>query len=176
MKTRITKLAAAALAGAGLLFGSAQAAPELLPRETVFALGINDASTAMDYLEPFVDKWQELGLNAFDLNGDDELPPELEDLDLLELLGESAWIGVAASASSPIPDGFGLFRVSGDVRAFVEEALQEAAAEEDTSPAALRRERGEEWEQNYRFLLQREKALEDAVRERLAAAAVAALE
>ncbi len=56
-----------------------------------------------------------------------------------------------------------------------EEALAEAAAEEGTSPNALRRERGEEWERNYRFLLQREKALEDVVRERLAAAAVAAL-
>src|SRR5699024_4804176 len=49
-----------------------------------------------------------------------------------ELLGESAWIGVAASASSPIPDGFGLFRVSGDVRAFVADALQEAATAADT--------------------------------------------
>lgn len=56
-----------------------------------------------------------------------------------------------------------------------EEALAEAAAEEGTTPLNLRRERGEEWERNYRFLLQRERALEDAVRERLAAAAVAAL-
>ena len=56
-----------------------------------------------------------------------------------------------------------------------QEAVEEAAAEEGTSAAALRRERGEEWERNYRFLLQREKALEDAVRENLAAAAVAAL-
>lgn len=56
-----------------------------------------------------------------------------------------------------------------------EDALAEAAAEEGTTPHALRRERGEDWERNYRFLLQRERALEDAVRERLAAAAVAAL-
>lgn len=56
-----------------------------------------------------------------------------------------------------------------------QEALEEAAAEENVTVAALRRERGEEWERNYRFLLQREKALEDAVRENLAAAAVAAL-
>ncbi len=56
-----------------------------------------------------------------------------------------------------------------------EEALAEAAAEEGTTPLNMRRERGEEWERNYRFLLQRERALEDAVRERLAAAAVAAL-
>lgn len=56
-----------------------------------------------------------------------------------------------------------------------EEALAEAAAEEGKDVAAIRRERGEEWERNYRFLLQREKALEDAVKERLAAAAVAAL-
>lgn len=56
-----------------------------------------------------------------------------------------------------------------------EEAVVEAAEEEGTSPLNLRRERGEEWEQNYRFLLQREKALDDAVREQLAAAAVAAL-
>lgn len=56
-----------------------------------------------------------------------------------------------------------------------EEAVAEAAAEEGTDPASMRRERGAEWERNYRFLLQREKALEDAVKERLAAAAVAAL-
>ena len=56
-----------------------------------------------------------------------------------------------------------------------EEALAEAAEEEGVTPLELRRERGEEWERNYRFLLQRERALEDAVRELLAAAAVAAL-
>ena len=56
-----------------------------------------------------------------------------------------------------------------------EEAVIEAAEEEGTTPLNLRRERGEEWERNYRFLLQREKALDDAVREHLAAAAVAAL-
>lgn len=56
------------------------------------------------------------------------------------------------------------------------EALEQAAQQENVSVRELRRERGEEWLENYRFLLSRNKALDDAVRERVAAAAVAAIE
>ena len=44
------------------------------------------------------------------------------------------------------------------------EALRYLAAREGKDPDALRRERGEEWLQNYRFLLMRDKALRSTVR------------
>jgi trigger factor len=56
------------------------------------------------------------------------------------------------------------------------EALEELAAREGITVRALRREQGEEWLANLRFVLARDKALEEAVRERVAAAAVAAIE
>src|SRR5690554_6659414 len=54
--------------------------------------------------------------------------------------------------------------------------LESAAQEEGLSVRDLRERQGEQWEANYRFMLQREKAVEEAVRENLAAAAVAALD
>lgn len=127
MKRRFMKRVAGVLLGAVMLAGSAWAGPELLPAETVFAFGINDGSAAWEYLEPFAEKWNELGLTEAA-----DVPPELEDADLLGLLGESAWIGVAASSSNPIPTGFGIFRVSGQFREFAENMLAEAATDEDT--------------------------------------------
>jgi trigger factor len=56
------------------------------------------------------------------------------------------------------------------------EALEEMAAREGITVRALRREQGEEWLANLRFVLARDKALAEAVRERVAAAAVAAIE
>lgn len=56
------------------------------------------------------------------------------------------------------------------------EVLEEMAAREGMTVRALRREQGEEWLANLRFVLARDKALEEAVRERVAAAAVAAIE
>jgi trigger factor len=55
-------------------------------------------------------------------------------------------------------------------------ALDDIARQEGVSVRALRRERGEEWLENLRYVLGRDKALEEAVRERVAAAAVAAIE
>lgn len=127
MKKGLKHFAAGALLGGALLFGAAQASPELLPAETIFAVGINDANSAYPLLEPFVNEWVALGLG-----NDLELPAELGDANLLELLGESAWVGVSASGSNPIPTGIGLFRVSGEFRAFIEEMLAEVAAEEGT--------------------------------------------
>ena len=48
-----------------------------------------------------------------------------------------------------------------------EETLRYVAAREGTDPASFRRDRGEEWLRNYRFLLMRDKALRAAVAERL---------
>lgn len=54
--------------------------------------------------------------------------------------------------------------------------LQELATSEGLTVPALLDRQGDSWAGNYRFMLRREKALEEAVRENLAAAAVAALE
>lgn len=50
-----------------------------------------------------------------------------------------------------------------------EAALRELAQQQGTDPERLRRDRGEDWLRNYRFLLTRDRALRDAVQERLAA-------
>lgn len=50
-----------------------------------------------------------------------------------------------------------------------EAALGQLAAQQGTDPELLRRERGDDWLRNYRFLVSRDRALREAVEERLAA-------
>jgi hypothetical protein len=50
-----------------------------------------------------------------------------------------------------------------------EAALRQLAMQQGMDVERLRRERGEDWLRNYRFLLTRDRALQEAVRERLAA-------
>lgn len=108
--------ALAVLLVAGSLAG-AQSLPELLPDDVVAAVGLRDLAAEADRIQPFVDEAERLGLVQSvseavpseaeeDVLGDGELPglPDaLAGLDLVDLLGQEAWLAVSASPFRPIP-------------------------------------------------------------------------
>jgi hypothetical protein len=134
---------AIALASALLLAAFAPAAraqdlQRLLPADTAVALGLHELDGARDLLAPFVDPWVELGvgealadalggidaaglmgvpLDADELDGELDLPPELEGLEIWDLLGREAWLGVSLSPFNPLPAVTLLARVDGETGA-----------------------------------------------------------
>ena len=143
IRTRVDRRApglAVALASALLLAAFAPAAraqdlQRLLPADTAVALGLHELDGARDLLDPFVDPWVELGvgealadalggidaaglvgvpLDTDELDGELDLPPELEGLELWDLLGREAWLGVSVSPFNPLPAVTLLARVDGE--------------------------------------------------------------
>ncbi|MFU8889051.1 MAG: hypothetical protein ACNA8N_10665, partial [Trueperaceae bacterium] len=132
-----------ALAGVALLAAFAPAAraqdlQRLLPADTALALGLHELDGARDLLAAFVDPWVELGvgdaladalggldaaglmgvpLDADDLDGELDLPPELEGLEVWDLLGREAWLGVSVSPFNPLPAVTLLARIDGETGA-----------------------------------------------------------
>jgi hypothetical protein len=119
--------------------GRAQDLQRLLPAETVLALGLRGLDDAGPLLSPFIDPWVELGvgealtevLGGLDptalLGGmpldpgavDTELtlPGELEGLELMDLLGREAWLGMSVSPFNPLPALTLLARIDGETGA-----------------------------------------------------------
>lgn len=111
---------------AGLVFGglaAAQDLAELLPDDTIFALGMQGLSDADERLEPFRAEFERLGVgealttlfeDAQEMGASggmsggigemtEEVPEEVGSLFSLEVLGQEAWIALSASSFSPLP-------------------------------------------------------------------------
>lgn len=144
IRKQLLTLLAALLIGS---FASAQALEELLPAETLFALGVQDLDDVSAYLEDFLAEWERLevgqALAALFSEGSEELEYEaedaeavleqFEDLEVMDLLGQDAWFAVSASPFNPLPALTLLTRVSEDalpqVQAKLEQAVQKAGTE-----------------------------------------------
>ena len=129
------------LAAAALFATPALADPAVLPADTVFALGLNEVDQNAERLQPFVDEWNRLGLteslstllasnDEFD-TAMDELDA-LDDVDFLELVGDSAWLAVSLSTSNPVPVVTFMARPTGDALAQVNDQLAAVESEPGT--------------------------------------------
>lgn len=107
---------------AALLFlalASAQDLATLLPADTIFALGTQDLSASAEKLEGFTAEFERLELaDAFavlfadatddmeveaETEGFDELEAFVDEVDVLELFGQEAWLAVSATPEQPLP-------------------------------------------------------------------------
>lgn len=129
------------LAAAALLATPALADPAVLPADTVFAVGMNEVSQNAERFQPFVDEWNRLGLTEslgtlFGANEEldaamDELEA-LDDVDFLELIGDSAWLAVSLSASNPVPVVTFIATPTGEALAQVNDQLAAVESEPNT--------------------------------------------
>ncbi|MFO7545746.1 MAG: DUF3352 domain-containing protein [Trueperaceae bacterium] len=101
--------------------GLAQSLANLLPQETLFAVGVEGLADHEAKFQPFIDEWERLGLPdlmqaTFETDTDDlesmEIPPELEGLTILDVLGDQVWFGVSAASYAPLPAVTMVARVS----------------------------------------------------------------
>ena len=151
------------LAGALLLLfalaspASAQRLASYLPADTVAALGAVELEEHADRLEGVLADWERYGvgealLRAFgdvdpealgmplDEDGFDlVLPPALESLELLDVIGREAWATLSISPFNPLPALTLLALVDETTAARFDEVLDDAAAE----PGAQRLQEGE---------------------------------
>ena len=126
----------------------AQRLPDHLPADTVLALGVVDLASHADLLDGVLADWERFGVGAalerafgdvdpgmlgVPLDGTDmdgvELPAGLEGLELLDLLGREAWIGVSVSPFNPLPSVTLLALVDDATGARFDALLAETAAE-----------------------------------------------
>jgi hypothetical protein len=151
-------LAVAALAPSA----RAQDLERLLPADTVLVLGLRGLDDASALLDAFIDPWVELGvgealaealggidpaallggvpLDADDLDPAAALPPELDGLELMDLVGREAWLAVSVSPFNPLPALTLLARVDGETGARFGALLDREVAEgaADLTEGALR--------------------------------------
>lgn len=105
-----------------LLVAGAMAADftHLLPQDSVFTIGVEGLAAHEDKVTAFTDEWQRLDLNrlltvALGEEAEDlaaEVPAGLESVDLMDLLGDEAWLSVSVSALNPLPVATLVARVS----------------------------------------------------------------
>ncbi len=126
----------------------AQRLPDYLPADTVLALGVVDLSSHADLLEGVLADWERFGVGAalqrafgdvdpgmlgVPLDGADmdgvALPADLEGLEVLDLLGREAWVGVSVSPFNPLPSVTLLALVDDATAARFDAVLAETAAE-----------------------------------------------
>lgn len=149
MKTGTNALRVGVLMTAAALLSPAFADPGLLPADTVFALGLRDAPLHQEKFEPFLAEWNRLELSenlttllgsseAGDLLDDDLLAGELPDMDIIELLGESAWLSVSLSSTNPLPHVTFTAQPSGEAHA----RLTDMLATLESDPDALQLQEG----------------------------------
>lgn len=106
----------AVLALAILPLAAAQSLASLLPSETMLALGTSGLTDHENLLDDFIAEFEARGVaDAFlqmfgGLDEDEDvpdvdtqLPPGLQGLGLLDVLGQDAWLAVSASQFNPIP-------------------------------------------------------------------------
>jgi hypothetical protein len=140
----------------------AQELSKLLPADTFAAFGVQDFINHQDKLQPYIDEFSRLELGkAFmamvnaeesESEGESQSPitdaakaqddffkqwqEKLGDVELIDIFGREAWIGVSGSSSSPIP-AFSLVArlnpdVVGKIQAFIEEESATQSAESMT--------------------------------------------
>lgn len=95
--------------------GATQQFGRLLPSDSFLALGMQDIASHEAKARVFLEEFERQGVlsalsalfsndgleSSLELEG--ELPPELEGVELLDLLGQEAWVAVSASSFSPLP-------------------------------------------------------------------------
>jgi hypothetical protein len=133
--------AAAALAAAALL-PSAVAQPALLPAETVFAVGVTGLTDNASRFQPFVDEFERLELGDLlgrlfademdDEMGSAQLPAGLEGLELLDIVGNEAWLSVSVSPFNPLPAVSLILHPSGEALAAMNDRLPSIESEPGT--------------------------------------------
>ncbi len=119
MLRRFTFALALALLMAGT--ATAQQLPALLPGDTFFAVGVQDLAQHEGKLDEVIAEWERLGLTeAFEqlfATVDDaaaqeglgdtveefELPAALQDVELLDIIGQEAYLAVSMSVFNPMP-------------------------------------------------------------------------
>lgn len=137
MKNRFTTRLAGGLAAAAMLFTPALANPAVLPADTVFALGLNQIDENTEKFQPFVDEWNRLGLSEslgtlFAVEEElDTATGELDGLDILDLLGDSAWLSLSMTAGNPIPVITFMAQPTGEALAQVNDQLAALESEPD---------------------------------------------
>ena len=120
---------------------------DLLPADTIAALGMEDLNSHADKLEDFIDEFQRLGVGealqaAFagsagainiDALGDTggTLPEELRGLSPLDVIGRDTWIAVSASSFNPLPTVTVLTRTSPQAQAAFEQLLSRESQSEE---------------------------------------------
>lgn len=137
-------------------FGLAQNLTNLLPEETVLALGMEDLQSLSERLEPFADEFERLEVaDALEQLGDtageaadndtadnmadgmDDLDELLGDLTAYDILGGEAWIALSVTPFNPIPAVTLITRLDGDVADEVAARLEETRAETTEATEAL---------------------------------------
>ena len=131
----------------GLVFGSfaaAQDLAELLPEDTIFALGMQGLSEADERLEPFQAEFERLevgealttlfesqDVGATGGMGEMAESDELGALLSLEVLGQEAWIALSASSFSPLPAATLITQLTPEAVEQVGPLLEQANAQEN---------------------------------------------
>ena len=110
-----------ALAPLALAQGLTMPLTGLFSVETMFALGVEDLNDNADLIDDFIAEFNRLEVGqalqaAFGgstgLDGELPVPGPLQDLDILDLIGQETWIGLALSNFNPLPSVTLLTRTS----------------------------------------------------------------
>ncbi len=125
-------------------FAAAQDLAELLPEDTIFALGMQGLSEADERLEPFQAEFERLevgealttlfesqDVGATGGMGGEEIPSEVDALLSLEVLGQEAWIALSASSFSPLPAATLITQLTPEAVEQVGPLLEQANAQEN---------------------------------------------
>ncbi len=133
----------------GLVFGSLAAAQdlaELLPEDSIFALGMQGLSDAEEQLEPFQAEFERLGVgealttlfedaqDSGDMTGGMSEMADSDELDALlslEVLGQEAWISLSASSFSPLPAATLITQLTPEAVEQVGPLIEQANAQEN---------------------------------------------
>ncbi|MCY4355340.1 MAG: hypothetical protein OXC09_11290 [Truepera sp.] len=128
--------------------GAAQQFGRLLPSDSFLALGMQDIANHEAKVRVFLDELERQGVlsalsalfpndgleSSLELEG--ELPPELEGVGLLDLLGQEAWVAVSASSFSPLPSVTLLTRTAPKATAAIGRLIAGAASEQQVQALA----------------------------------------
>src|SRR5690625_3842486 len=146
-----------ALALALLVTGStlAQQLPSVLPADTFLALGVQDLAEHEGILDEVLAEWERLGLteafeelfaevddiadeeglgDAADGVQDLEIPEALQDVELLDIIGQEAYLTVSMSVFSPLPSVLFATLVEPALAGEIEAALESEAQANGSSP------------------------------------------
>jgi len=129
----LRRLIAVLVAAAFLATAAAQSLAALLPSETLAAIGVQGLAQHKNKLQPFVDEWDRLGLTKLleQSGGEavtDEVPAELQDMNIFDVLGDEVWVGVSASNVSPVPAVTIVGRMSDKAASLLSSSLAEENA------------------------------------------------
>lgn len=138
MKPLMRTLVLGALA-LSLTVASAASLLELLPPDTIAAVGVEGLAGHEDKAQVFIDEWQRLGLGQLLQDAyagaevdaaADEIPDALRNADLLDLIGGEVWLTVSASSFNPLPAMTVVAQLNASGQAAVDELLAEAMAQD----------------------------------------------